>query len=426
MSELANKICALASGAGTTVNGPLEADQLSFSSTDPDGLHVRRRIIDDWCIKDIDLRLPLWAVQTPLVRPDSEIEAVASNDRSLKKQSDETKMRQESMDFQEVDQSFLIKIVQRTAHENEYELIGNASLLRVHAKASSKAVARAVCMICVRSCPDLFASNSDQSTAIDETWEKMLDCATIRYTSCTERSQISGISPDFSLVPLHDNPPVSSWMTKYTTLCFDWHPPVSELVIDANGKTQISFHSSYISAYEADCSRTDDLFQGKEESVSLKTCLDEHTSPESVCDMSCEKCGGRTHTKTLSFSMLPPVLMISLKRFENIQRKNCTLVEFPLRDFDMSPWLHSDNNGESTAEYLYDLVAVLNHKGQLSYGHYTAFGLTKSGSWALFDDDVCTLIDEADLQDENVIITNKAYVLVYVRKGWEGLGRDIK
>ena len=116
--------------------------------------------------------------------------------------------------------------------------------------------------------------------------------------------------------------------------------------------------------------------------------------------------------KSLSLYILPPVLMISLKRFENIQRKNCTLVDFPLRGLDMSQWVRGKKNAEldSDPDPVYDLVAVLNHKGQLSYGHYTAFGLTDSGSWAMFDDEVVTDVEERKL------VSNLAYVLVYLRR----------
>jgi hypothetical protein len=271
----------------------------------------------------------------------------------------------------------------------------------------------------MRSCPDIFgdvgkdapsAANHKEETYISSSGDlsdKILECGTVRYTSYTERSKVTGAAPHVKNMPLGADIPASTWMTKYTTLCFDWHGSIAESIVNANHKSVISMHESYAKPNA-------DTFQGDEKSVSLTQCLNEHTRPENVSDMTCENCGGKDHIKALSLSIVPPVLMISLKRFENIQRKNCTLVTFPLRELDMSPWIRGGGSdaaaGHCAGSPVYDLVAVLNHKGQLSYGHYTAFCLTGKGAWAMFDDEVVNFMDESDL------VSNLAYVLVYARR----------
>ena len=439
--ELGAKICAMVSG--TTVgwnNASLEPSRLRFSSADRDGMHIRRRIMDNWSVGDNDLRFPLWAVETLLVHPNSRMSMISgisqakgsssssdddgggggSGGRRRKSERSAAGSGQESPPTE--GEAHLLKIVQRTSVRGQHVLVGNASLLRVHADASSEDVVRAICLLCMRSCPGIFGGvgegaapavdtrakggdETDDASADEEPWAKMLKCGTVRYTSCTERSQVVGIASRVKTMPLGAAVPASTWMTKYTTLCFDWQNTVAESVVNANHKSMISMHKSYATPDA-------DTFQGDEKSVSLTQCLNEHTQPENVCDMTCENCGGKDHTKALSLSILPPVLMISLKRFENIQRKNCTLVTFPLRGLDMSPWLRGGAaaGGGGAGSPVYDLVAVLNHKGQLSYGHYTAYGLTGTGAWAMFDDEVVDIVEQENL------VSNLAYVLVYARR----------
>ena len=101
----------------------------------------------------------------------------------------------------------------------------------------------------------------------------------------------------------------------------------------------------------------------------------------------------------------------------------------------MNMWLETDNNNNnnnSTNENVYDLVAVVNHSGELGYGHYTAYGLTELGSWALYDDEDVEVVGKSEKEEDHetaesvkladILVTKKAYLLVYVKKVVDGGG----
>ena len=78
----------------------------------------------------------------------------------------------------------------------------------------------------------------------------------------------------------------------------------------------------------------------------------------------------------------PRYLILQLSRFEYVsnaqlgaefdfdsrKRKIATKVEFPLTDLDVTELVHPDARKEGET-FLYDLVAVCNHMGNVDYGH---------------------------------------------------------
>ena len=58
---------------------------------------------------------------------------------------------------------------------------------------------------------------------------------------------------------------------------------------------------------------------------------------------------------------------------------------------------------------IYDLYAVVNHRGNLGHGHYTAL-CKNDNSWHCFNDKNVTPIEKKD------IITENAYLLFYRKK----------
>jgi ubiquitin carboxyl-terminal hydrolase 4/11/15 len=127
----------------------------------------------------------------------------------------------------------------------------------------------------------------------------------------------------------------------------------------------------------------------------------------------CEKCKKKQKAqKRIQIFKCPYYLIIQLKRFNNF-RKDCSFVQFPLYNLDMSKF--SCSYDESNLPMLYDLVSVINHNGGIDSGHFFAFcknAITKE--WFKFDDDNFKKINE-----EKDIIENTAYVLFYRRKGLE-------
>ncbi|XP_075711344.1 ubiquitin carboxyl-terminal hydrolase 50 [Rhinoderma darwinii] len=83
---------------------------------------------------------------------------------------------------------------------------------------------------------------------------------------------------------------------------------------------------------------------------------------------------------------LPKILILHLKRFQykgHLKRKLKTTIDFPLKNLDLSPFLSSS----SEKHQKYKLYAVVNHFGELEFGHYTAFCKHPgTKEWNAFDD----------------------------------------
>ena len=197
--------------------------------------------------------------------------------------------------------------------------------------------------------------------------------------------------------------------------------------------------------------------------VSLLDCLDLNFREEKLADENawiCPNCERKQQTaKKLSLWSLPDVLICHLKRFRqasNCQRTKLSIpVIFPLHNLDMNAYLvprarstrlkdagmrdvsldRSWNSGGSLPSQLnhpwqrpslrwsrlihcndddsntYDLYAVVNHIGNMSSGHYTAFCKNAIDQlWYSFDDTRVTQISEAD------VVTSDAYILFYQKK----------
>ncbi|KAJ1471760.1 hypothetical protein T484DRAFT_3492189 [Baffinella frigidus] len=123
-------------------------------------------------------------------------------------------------------------------------------------------------------------------------------------------------------------------------------------------------------------------------------------------------------TKQCLFWELPPVQVISLKRFVHTVRGttvkiNCK-VSFP-EQLDLSPFCHRDS---PASRETYRLFGVVSHSGSLSSGHYVAYsrdlrdpaGAEKPG-WHYFSDTTVKSVTEAK------VLESEAYVLFYCAVG---------
>ncbi|XP_063782064.1 inactive ubiquitin carboxyl-terminal hydrolase 50 [Pseudophryne corroboree] len=104
---------------------------------------------------------------------------------------------------------------------------------------------------------------------------------------------------------------------------------------------------------------------------------------------------------------LPKILILHLKRFEyqgRVKRKLKTNVTFPLTHLDLSPFVSAVKVKHS----MYSLYAVVNHSGELDFGHYTAYCKHPgTKEWNAFDDMKHFSIAESTVQ------TPLAYMLFY-------------
>ena len=111
----------------------------------------------------------------------------------------------------------------------------------------------------------------------------------------------------------------------------------------------------------------------KKDVISLSDCFNLYTKTEELSEQDywyCSKCKShQASTKKFDLWSLPEVLVVHLKRFSYsrlYRDKIDTLVDFPLKDLDMSSYLINKN---STTTTKYNLIAVSNHFGSLGGGH---------------------------------------------------------
>ena len=150
---------------------------------------------------------------------------------------------------------------------------------------------------------------------------------------------------------------------------------------------------------------------------SLDDCLDLFCEEEYMSgdeQWYCTKC--KTHvdaTKKIDLFMLPPILIIHLKRFSfsstGRKSKIDKSIQYPLADWNLS----SKKKSKGGIYPLYDLYAVSHHKGNVGFGHYTAHAKNRfDGEWYNFNDSSCNPIDPVKEQKNS---GSSAYCLFYNR-----------
>jgi len=158
---------------------------------------------------------------------------------------------------------------------------------------------------------------------------------------------------------------------------------------------------------------------------SLDDCLDMYCKIEKLTGDNmwyCPKCKEHvTATKEYSIWILPPILIIHLKRFKyntlGCHTKIDKVVEYKLRNWDLS------KNIKSTGKISkYDLYATINHHGILGSGHYIAHAKNRfSDDWHKFNDSICSIVNESNIRN-----MNSAYCLFYNRVDKDDIGTKRK
>jgi len=148
------------------------------------------------------------------------------------------------------------------------------------------------------------------------------------------------------------------------------------------------------------CEKTNTLFD----------CIDAYTSFE-IMDgknkYSCQTCKKETiGKKKIMVWKLPPVLVFSLNRFCG-SRKIDKYIDFPINKVIFNNLVQNEN----AKNEIYDLVAVANHSGGLSGGHYWAYTKSTNGRWYNCNDE-----DNSEITNEGTIVSNSAYFLVYKKR----------
>ena len=153
----------------------------------------------------------------------------------------------------------------------------------------------------------------------------------------------------------------------------------------------------------------------------MSRCLDAAFESETISDYACEKCATKT-TAILQhkISRLPPVVILSLKRFTNTGLKVRGQIGWSLDEMDYSPWMafRRDPFSDSRDAPIYTTFAVIEHHGSTHGGHYrmyardlpTADSGSAASEWSEYDDSsVRTVAPEH-------VVTPDSYIALMVPK----------
>jgi ubiquitin carboxyl-terminal hydrolase 8 len=144
--------------------------------------------------------------------------------------------------------------------------------------------------------------------------------------------------------------------------------------------------------------------------VSLYDCFSHYSNPEHLDGDNAwynEKTKEKEAVdKQMVFWSFPEVLVVSLKRFTNMNKKRSNRVTAPMDELDLSKYV----KGYNKETYKYELYGVANHIGNAMGGHYFAYIKGKSGAWYEIND---TRVNKISADN---VITPKAYVFFYRKK----------
>jgi ubiquitin C-terminal hydrolase len=145
----------------------------------------------------------------------------------------------------------------------------------------------------------------------------------------------------------------------------------------------------------------------------MNTCLNAAFAEEVIEDYSCETCKSKERaTIHNKISHLPPVTIVTLKRFTNGGQKVRGRITWDLDSLDFSPWMafQCDPLYETTdvnTEYV--TYAVVEHMGSTRGGHYRMYA-RQGDVWNAYDDSSVSLA-----RPENVV-TADSYIAILMPK----------
>jgi ubiquitin C-terminal hydrolase len=155
----------------------------------------------------------------------------------------------------------------------------------------------------------------------------------------------------------------------------------------------------------------------KDKKLNLFDCLEHFRLTEKLGknnEWYCKDCKKHQRAyKKLELFYTPPLLVLHLKRFSyssmgryrTYADKIGTVIDFPLNDLDISPYII----GPDSSKAVYELYAVSQHYGSCMGGHYTAI-CKNNGKWYDFND------SSVSPSNESNVVTSAAYLLFYRRK----------
>ena len=116
----------------------------------------------------------------------------------------------------------------------------------------------------------------------------------------------------------------------------------------------------------------------------LRKNLRKHFSSERLEGWRCSSClHVQDVDKSIKLEVVPEVLVIQLKRFDESGDKKMDRISFP-EYLDLSPY----TKGESSDKY--GLTCVVHHRASLHSGHYITVAKCPNGQWMQIDDNTVT------------------------------------
>lgn len=126
------------------------------------------------------------------------------------------------------------------------------------------------------------------------------------------------------------------------------------------------------------------------ENINIYDCLEHLTKLSKMSNndlYNCEFCGNKTYCyDQTKLWLLPEILIISLKRFDNFMRKNNKNIDYPIENLNLSNYF--DEYSPHTKDNIYDLIAVNLHYSNsgIYSGHYVSI-VKNNNKWILFNDE---------------------------------------
>ena len=139
--------------------------------------------------------------------------------------------------------------------------------------------------------------------------------------------------------------------------------------------------------------------------VTLEQSLELFSAVEILCDENaweCPTCKKKTKSlQQIGLWKLPQIFLIHLKRFNGIQKIRYE-IQFPARMVIQEPC--------SSEMKQYELYGIVNHQGELNFGHYTSF-VRIIDNWFFVND-----TQVGAVQFGEILKSDQPYILFYIRK----------
>lgn len=154
----------------------------------------------------------------------------------------------------------------------------------------------------------------------------------------------------------------------------------------------------------------------------MTACLNAAFESETIDDYACDCCKSKQRAvKSERISRLPPVTIVSIKRFTNAGHKVRGLIPWDLNALDFRPWMAFERSPFSDdCSSVYKTFAVIEHHGSTGGGHYRMYARDTTDIWHEYDDSSVTTVTP------DHVITSDSYIALLMPSDCiERMNRDM-